>query len=302
MFNDIFIFIAIVETGSLIGAAKKLNMSQATVSRRLQALEEELGIKLIMRSTRNFELTNAGRTLYEGVKDQQKYLDELVTNLSAKSQKTTGTLKVVLPTVMSYHVISPYLPDFLIKNPEAKLEICYQNRDIDLFRDRIDLAVINHRPTQQTLKIRHLASVAGHFYCTPEYAKKYGLPETLEELEQKHVYAGLLSNNLKPINELEVTNLKTGKVTTKLVNNASIYNNNALHCKPMVLSNKLICGGWDYLFQEELKSGEVIKVLPNYSFGELPFYLVRIQEHNTQLIRTFIDFIDECFGRIVEKK
>ena len=298
MFNDIFIFIAIVETGSLIGASKKLNMSQATVSRRLQALEEELGIKLIMRSTRNFELTDAGKTLYEGVKDQQKYLDELVTNLSAKSQKTTGTLKIVLPTVMSYHVISPYLPDFLVNHPNAKLEICYQNRDIDLFRDRIDLAIINHRPTQQTLKIRHLASVTAHFYCTPEYVQKYGLPETLEELESKHLYAGLLSNNLKPINELEVTNLKTSKVTNKVMSNARIYNNNALHCKPMVLSNKLICGGWDYLFQEELKSGKMIKVLPNYAFGELSFYLVRIHEHNTQLVKTFIDFIDECFRRI----
>ncbi len=298
MFNDIFIFIAIVETGSLISAAKRLNMSQATVSRRLQALEEELGIKLIMRSTRNFELTEAGKTLYEGVKDQQKYLDELVTNLSAKSQKTKGTLKIVLPTVMSYHIISPYLPDFLINHPEAQLEICYQNRDIDLFRDRIDIAIINHRPNQQTLKIRHLASVTGHFYCTPEYVEKNGLPKTIEELEEKHMYTGLLSNSLKPICEVEVTNLETGKVSTRIMNKANIYNNNALHCKPMVLSNKLICGGWDYLFQEELKSGKIIKALPNYSFGELHFYLVRIQEHNTQLVKTFINFIDECFGRI----
>lgn len=296
MFNDIFIFTAIVETGSFIGASKKLGMSQATVSRRLQAFEDELGFKLIMRSTRNFELTDIGKELYNGVKDQQEHLNNFISNLSINMKNTVGKLRVSLPTVLSYDVISPYLPEFLQNHPGVTLDICYQNRNIDILKERLDLAIINYRPLQQTLKIRHLLKIDIQLFCTPEYAEQYGLPKSLEELDN-HLCSGFLTNDLQPIKTFELYNLKTGKIQLG-TSPARIYHNNSLHNKPAVLSNKIIGAGWEMLFKKELENGKVIKVLPNYTLGDISFYLVRIQEHNNKLIEAFINFIDECFARI----
>lgn len=298
MFNDIFIFIAIVETGSLINAAKKLGMSQATVSRRLQALEDELGFKLIMRSTRSFELTDIGKELYDGVKDQQEHLNNFVSNLSTNMKNTVGKLRVSLPTVLSYDVISPYLPEFLQNHPGVTLDICYQNRNIDILKERLDLVIVSYRPLQQTLKIRHLLKVYIQLYCTPEYVKKYGMPESLEEVKN-HLCSGFLNNELQPIKEFDLYNLETGKIQLGK-SSSRIYHNNALHNKPAILSNHMIGAGWDMLFKKELETGKIIKVLPNYTLSEISFYLVRIQEHNNKLIETFIDFIDECFTRVNE--
>jgi len=296
MFNDIFIFIAIVETGSMIGAAKKLGMSQATVSRRLQSLEDDLGFKLIMRSTRNFELTDIGKILYDGVKDQQEHLNSFIANLSARSKDTAGRLRISLPTVFSYDVISPYIPEFLQNHPEVTLEICYQNRNIDVFKERLDLAIVNYRPSQQTLKMRHLFTTNLHLYCTSKYVAKYGMPKTLDELK-KHLHVGILDNELESTDKIELLNMKTGKIIVEGTY-SRIFHNNSLHSRPMIMSNEIIGGGWDILFKEELAQGKIEKVLPNYSFGELSFYLIRLHEHNTELIRAFIDFLDECFARI----
>ena len=100
MFNDISIFMAIVDAGSFMQAAKNLQISQATVSRRLQSLEKELRITLIIRSTRNFEISTAGQRLYQSVKDQQLSLHKVIDNLRDEQQQIVGRIRISLPTVM----------------------------------------------------------------------------------------------------------------------------------------------------------------------------------------------------------
>ena len=84
-------------------------------------------------------------------------------------------------------------------------------------------------------------------------------------------------------------------------NNARLRHNNAIHGKQFTLSGHSIGGGWDSLYQQELTNGSVIRVLPEYAFGELSFYLVRPDSYNNLLLNLFIDFIDECFERVKEQ-
>ena len=298
MFNDIPIFVALVEAGSFVQAARNLGMTQATVSRRLQALEQSLGFKLIMRSTRKFEVTQLGKELYRGVKSQQLHLQQLIDSLQHSANGMEGILRVSLPTVMSYYVITPFLAEFLQAHPGVKLEICYQNRELDIFKERFDLAIVNYRPKQQTLKIRKLFSQKFYMYCTKEYIARYGLPSTIEELKQ-HLTTGTLNSDLS-VDKIICCHHINGQEDFH-ENMARFLNNNALQSKQFAMSGHAIAGGWDIVFTKELATGDIIKVLPEYNFGEINFYLIRLNEYENPLITTFIQFIDECIKRFNEQ-
>jgi len=292
MFNDISIFMAIVEAGSFSQAAKNLKISQATVSRRLQILEQELRITLVIRNTRNFEISTAGQRLYQSIKDQQLNLHKIIDNLRDEQQQVTGRIRVSLPTVLAYTIISPYLAEFMRQNPGIELEVCYQNIELDLIRDNFDLAIVNYRPKQQTVLIRKIYSVVTSLYCTPSYIKRYGRPVSLAGLNIDHLCVGNINFDLTTDRDIYTVH-KSGTVVL-YPNHGKLFTNNALHNKQIALSGHAIAGGWDDLFAAELKSGQLCRVLPDYSFGEITFYLIRLKNHEKSAITTFIKFLDDC--------
>lgn len=299
MFNDISIFMAIVEAGSFSQAAKNLKISQATVSRRLQILEQELRITLVIRNTRNFEISTAGQRLYQSIKDQQLNLHKIIDNLRDELQQVTGRIRVSLPTVLAYTIISPYLAEFMRQNPGIELEVCYQNIELDLIRDNFDLAIVNYRPKQQTVLIRKIYSVVTSLYCTPSYIKRYGRPVSLAGLNIDHLCVGNINFDLTTDRDIYTVH-KSGTVVL-YPNHGKLFTNNALHNKQIALSGHAIAGGWDDLVATELKSGELCKVFPEYSFGEISFYLIRLRNHEKSAITTFIQFLDECIERAKSK-
>jgi DNA-binding transcriptional LysR family regulator len=286
---------AIVEAGSFSQAAKNLKISQATVSRRLQILEQELRITLVIRNTRNFEISTAGQRLYQSIKDQQLNLHKIIDNLRDEQQQVTGRIRVSLPTVLAYTIISPYLAEFMRQNPGIELEVCYQNIELDLIRDNFDLAIVNYRPKQQTVLIRKIYSVVTSLYCTPSYIKRYGRPVSLAGLNIDHLCVGNINFDLTTDRDIYTVH-KSGTVVL-YPNHGKLFTNNALHNKQIALSGHAIAGGWDDLFAAELKSGQLCRVLPDYSFGEITFYLIRLKNHEKSAITTFIKFLDDCIER-----
>lgn len=295
MFNDISIFMAIVDAGSFMQAAKNLQISQATVSRRLQSLEKELGITLIIRSTRNFEISTAGQRLYQSVEEQQLTLHKIIDDIRNEQQQIVGRIRISLPTVMAYNIISPYLAGFMHNNPGIELEVCYQNTELDLIRDNFDLAIVNYRPKQQTVLIRKMYSVIARLYCSPAYIQRYGMPIDLDGLNKNHLCVGSISFDLTTGREVYTAH-KSGAVLL-YPNHGRLFTNNALHNRQIALSGQAIAGGWDDLFAAELKSGQLCRVLPDYSFGEINFYLIRLKNHEKSAINTFIKFLDDCIER-----
>ena len=295
MFNDISIFMAIVDAGSFMQAAKNLQISQATVSRRLQSLEKELGITLIIRSTRNFEISTAGQRLYQSVEEQQLTLHKIIDDIRNEQQQIVGRIRISLPTVMAYNIISPYLAGFMHNNPGIELEVCYQNTELDLIRDNFDLAIVNYRPKQQTVLIRKIYSVTTRPYCSPAYIQNYGVPIDFQELNKNHLFAGYI--NFELTTDREVYTLHKSGTVTLFPNHGRLFTNNTLHNRQIALSGQAIVGGWDDLFAAELKNGQLCRVLPDYSFGEINFYLIRLKNHEKSAITTFIKFLDDCIAR-----
>jgi DNA-binding transcriptional LysR family regulator len=298
MFDDIALFVALVEAGSFVQAAKNLKITQATVSRRLQALEERLGVSLANRNTRNFELTKSGRILYQGVKEQKASLLNLIDDLRYNQRKISGRLRVSLPAVISHDIISPYLAEFMQLNPGLELEICYQNRELDLYKENFDLAVVNYRPRQQTILIRKMFEVEASLFCTPSYCERYGVPHSLEELNKQHLVVGNINSDFSTDRLVYATHVEDGDFYYP--NHNRFFTNNALHNKQIALSGHAIVGGWDFMYRHELATGTMLHVLPEYKFGHLDFYLLRVNNHDSNVISLFIKFLEECFTRAQE--
>lgn len=300
MYNDMAIFLEIVAANSLIQAAKNLKISQATVSRRLKALEEELEVPLIIRTTRGLEVTSEGMMLYHELKKQQVSLTRTVDELRRVRTSAIGRLKVALPVVLSYDIITPYLAEFIQNHPDIELEICYHNREIDVLRERFDIAIVNYVPKQQTVKMRRVYSIDTGVYCSPKYIERYGEPKELEELNVNHVCVGHINFDMTTNRMVYVRHGED--VDSVHSSRGRFFTNNALHNKRIALSGHAIAGGWDELFAEELKSGSLIRLFPEYTFGTLSFYLLKLTEYDNAAVRTFLEFLNECFARVNEQK
>lgn len=294
MLDDISTFISIVEAGSFVRAAQQLQISQATVSRRLRALEDKLGISLIVRSTQGFELSRAGARLYSEFKAQQNALAKTIDELRIEEQLVTGHLRISLPTAMAYTMISPYIADFMNQNPSIDLEIYYQNCKIDIIREKFDMAIVNYRPQQQSVLVRKIYTASLGIYCSPKYIEMYGEPLSMEELDENRLCVGNFNYNV--IKSVE-QNHNYDPHQLMFIQRGRLLTNNSLHNKQIALSGHAIVGGWDDLYAEELATGKLIRILQDYSLGDLPFYLIRTDTHKNAALTAFIKFVDECFAK-----
>ena len=294
MLDDISIFIALVDAGNFIRAAQQLQISQATVSRRLRALEDKLGVSLIVRSTQGFEITRAGSRLYGEFKAQQNALAKVIDELRIEERLVTGHLRISLPTAMAYTKISPYIADFMNQNPSITLEVYYQNSKIDLIREKFDMAIVNYRPHQQSVLVRKIYTAQLGIYCSPRYLELYGEPLSLDEIDINRLCVGNFNYHAATADNDDMSLSRSKQYFT---HQGRLFTNNSLHNKQIALSGHALVGGWDDLYADELASGKLVIILKDSSLGNLPFYMMRNDTHKNAALTAFIKFIEECFKR-----
>ncbi len=291
-FDDIFLFAKVVEVGSFLHTSKLLKTTQSTVSRRIRDLEQSLGVVLIRRNTKHFEITDVGMSIYNLCKGKDSYLREKICQLTETTDTVSGVIHASIPPVIGEKLIAPHLTKFMQQYPELKLHLCFQNKQLDLIKDGIDVAIVSSIPKQQTQKIKLIARADIALVCTLKYAEKYGIPTTLDELEQ-HTILGVVLGDYSVPEQISVTNTITNqesmlKLTHRLaVNNPSI-------CKEMLYDNEMIMGGLDIIFNDELKSNKLIRILPEYKIGDFKFYQIKHPHETSYKLEVFCKFLQDC--------
>lgn len=297
MLDELFLFVKLVEAGSFSAVARNLGMTQATVSRRLQTLEDRLGVVLIQRNTRNFEVSSIGQKFYEAFRYQENNFLNQIENLLQEQRDISGTLRISLPAALSKNVISPYVVDFAQQYPAVNLHIRYTATPLDLNKENLNLAVTSVMPAAQSYMVRLLYKFHLQLFASPEYLRDNGEVKSLADLNQHFASTGLLSSEGVAVTNYILTNLISGD-THILNTNPRIYLNNSIHSVEMAQRGKVMAGAWDALVKDELISGKLVKVLPEYSLGEIPCYLVRRPGSPSLLEQKFILFLEECFARL----
>lgn len=191
------VFHAAAEAGSFTHAGEQLGLSQSAVSRQVSALEQELSVSLFHRHARGLILTEQGDLLFRTAHDVFMQLQAARAKLTDSRERPSGDLKVTTTPGLGINWLIPRLGEFTTLYPEIRISMLVTDEELDLSMREADVAIRTRKPTQPDLIQRKLFSLGFHAYCSPEYAKRFGTPRTLDELDD-HQLILLTDINVPP--------------------------------------------------------------------------------------------------------
>jgi DNA-binding transcriptional LysR family regulator len=182
--DDLALFAAVVEHGGFAAAERALGTPKSRLSRRVAALEADLGVRLLQRSTRRFSVTDVGQDVYRHARamlEEARAAREAVARLSAEPR---GLVRLSCPVAFAQSQLSQLLPEFLSAHPQVQLQVHVSNRRVDLIEEGFDLAlrVRSRIDDDSSLVIRHLGEVRELLVASPAYLDRAGRPTQPEQL------------------------------------------------------------------------------------------------------------------------
>ena len=189
MLDDLALFVHIVQNHGLTGAATRLNMPPATVTRRLRRLEERIGRQLLHRSARKFALTSEGEAYYQAFADLIYQCEAAIRSLDADMHQLTGRLVVTAPTNLSTGILQPMWSSFIQTYPDIQLDLRLSNEVKDMLELQADLAIRIGPQTDTGLYQKRLGTVSTIIAAAPDYLDRNGRPETPNDLQLHRLIA-----------------------------------------------------------------------------------------------------------------
>lgn len=183
--NDLLIFARVVEAGSFSRAAERLGLPKSTVSRRIAGLEDRLGERLLLRTTRRLAITDFGQQLLEHARQVAAEVDAVKALSEHRQARPSGRLRVSMPSDFATLLLTDMLAAFVALHPAVSLELDLSPRRVDLLGENFDLAVrMGDLPDDALLVARRIATFPGGLYAAPAYLAERGDPQSPEELLQ----------------------------------------------------------------------------------------------------------------------
>jgi DNA-binding transcriptional LysR family regulator len=175
-------FVIVVDTGSFSAAARRLNVGQPAVSKLVAQLEEKLGVRLLVRTTRGLTATEAGLNYYERARRSIEEADEAELAARGAGTSLTGKLRIAAAVTFARIHLMPRLPEFLQRHPDLEIEVVLDDRNVDLVQEGIDVALRMGELADSSLTARRIASAPHVVVGTPAYFGRAGEPATPGDL------------------------------------------------------------------------------------------------------------------------
>lgn len=276
-------FILTAELGSLAAAGRKLGISPAAVSKQLTKLEEELGLQLMLRSTRKLELTEVGSNYCLQCKRIFEEVEAAAALVSQVKAVPHGQLKVVSGRHFATTYIVPHMKEFLLKYPKIELNLELAERMPDLNVEAVDVLIGMSLSASGDVIQRRIATTRYVLCASPDYLKKFGVPKKPGDLKTHRYIAHSMR---KPDNELTFDDGKS------VMLNPYIRANDAQAMVDFALDGLGIIKLHDYAVKDGLERGILKEVLAEYNQSPLPIYVAYPQRRFiSSKVRIFIDFI-----------
>jgi DNA-binding transcriptional LysR family regulator len=277
-------FVRTVDAGSFSAASRLIGSTQSAVSKSVARLERRLGVQLIQRSTRTFNLTAEGQAYYERVAPLLRSIEEAEDVVQVASQ-AKGLLRVSAPQEFGRVLLAGWAPEFLARHPGVKLELNVTDRIVDIIREGYDLAIRMGALQDTELNSRKLANLRWILVASPAYIERHGRPETVEDLKShaclRYVSSGRpwpfeFANGESIIPNGPFDTDDSGSIRQAAVNSAGI----AYQLRMTVTGL--------------LTEGRLVEVLPRLAMPTLPAYVLHAFGRRLPIRgRLFIDFIVE---------
>lgn len=280
-------FVAIVDTGSVTGAAEVLGLPRPTVSRRLARLEERLGVRLLHRTTRRITVTPEGELLYLRARRVVEMAREAESAIRRLDGVPRGLLRFSAPSEIPRGPVAGWLGEFVLRYPEVELEVVADNRHVDLVADGFDVAlrrgtIEDTSLVARTLVVNEIVAVA-----SPSYLSSAGTPQQLEDLAQHECLVDYRSG-LRPHSGFPLCDGGTVDVSGRFKSNLMMLR---LEAAKQGLGIALAP---ERTVAEDLERGELVRVLPGLVGERERVCLVYAErEFIDPKVRCFVDFFAE---------
>jgi len=289
--DELQVFLAIIEAGSMTAAAHKLRRSPSAVTRILAALEERVGVRLFERSTRRLTATSEGQRLAE----QARRLlgDYELAIREHQDAPPRGLLRVTAPTVFGRRHMAPVVTAFLMRHPEIQVELVLGDRNLDLIDSGIDLALRIGPLENSGLVARKLGEVRRVTVASPAYLAARGTPGTPDELAGHELILGTAVNGLAQWRYLDGEREQVVRFTPRLQMNDVEGVLNAAR------AGFGIARALSYQAAPDLEAGSLQLLLREYEPAPMPVHLVfPSARHMAPRLRAFVDFAVQEFGQL----
>jgi DNA-binding transcriptional LysR family regulator len=181
--NGLLCFVRTADLGSFVAAGRVLGLSPSAIGKAVARLEQEVGVRLLQRSTRRMQLTAEGRLFHDRCRRILDELDDAQATLARSREAPRGLLRVSAP-VVGHHFLLPVLPGFLARYPEIELDLQFTDRTVDLIEAGIDVAIRSGDLPDSGLVSRPLQAFRLGLWASPAYLRRMGMPSALRDLER----------------------------------------------------------------------------------------------------------------------
>lgn len=291
--NDTLIFIRVVEHGSFVSAAGALGLSKTNVSRRVQELEERLGVQLLHRTTRKLGLTEAGKVYYEHCRHIARDLDDAESAVGQLQGAPRGWLRVTASYEIGIEWIAPLLSELYERHPEMRMELvldAFSSNPLDLIDNEIDVAVRAGKLPDSSLSARRLAVLHTHVYASKRYIDRQGEPAHPADLQHHRTLAirshGKGTDYVWPLHD--------GSHEIDVPIQPVFVANDPSGLRVAMLADEGLMLAGDIMVSRYAKAGTLHRVLPAWSGPDFELNVVFPRGRvPSPKVRSFIDFTVE---------
>ncbi len=285
-------FVRIAETGNISAVAREMGMTQPSVSKQLAALETDLGVRLLQRTTRRLSLTEAGATYYESAR---RILDEVAaaeTRVRQNDAGLTGTLTVTTSQPVGLRLVVPLVARLQRQHPALKVQLTLSDQLLDLVEEGVDVAIRGGRLADSTLVARRLGSIRLIVVGTPEYFARRGEPAVPTDLADHNVLSYQWLGHSPEIR------FSKGKTEFAARTSGAFRSNSPLALVEAARQGMGIAVVTAWLVSDDLRSGALRAVLTDYALPPLELNAVYPSARQVPLkVRAFIDMVQaECLA------
>jgi DNA-binding transcriptional LysR family regulator len=289
LLNDMALFVEVVKAKGFRSAAAAMGMPNSTLSRRISALEKAIGLRLLHRTTRRIELTEAGQIYFERCKrivDEARLAHEQLGDMLAQP---SGVLRVSLSVDFGVTYLAPLITEFAERYPGITFDLDLTPRRVDLVSEPFDVVLRMAEPENSQLIARKLASFTPHLFASPAYLERAGEPVTPDELEQHQCLVFLRTGSWT---------LHDGKRSTTVSVGGRFMLNSVGMMRRLAALDMGITMMTEEIITDELASGKLRRILPQWHGDPVSVYAITETRLLPAKTQRFIEFLRERLGQI----
>lgn len=291
LLDDMELFVEVVKAKGFTKAANYLNMPKSTLSVRINKLEESIGLKLLNRTTRKVEVTEAGQLYFEKA---VKIIEEarlVHLQLTEMLEKPKGVLKISLPVDFAQQILTPMLAEFCQQYPDITLEFDVTPRKVDLIAEPFDLAIRTGALEDSQLVSHRLATISGGLYASPQYLQRYGEPKELSDLTHHHCLRFHAGYNHE-------WRLLKGKKEKTVYVNGNLFANSLGMTSYLAIQGLGIAVLPHLLAQSAVENRQLFRILPEWERTPIHITALTVTRLLPMKSQVFINFLKEKFREV----